>query len=222
MINKVGKDAWKYQAIYNKTGVLAKPEFSGSFEEWQGSGKVAKWTKYGHSMEGRENIHEILDMQPKSLIDIGCGWNEFCKTISRNLGIKCFGVDIACPGADYVSPAHHMPKVKSKEFDLLTSFDCIEHIPELEVQDSFAEFARVAHRVYLKICLEDSHTKINNEGLHVCLKEPKWWAEKAEQFFTDVSISVRGTARFDTVAGHLIRKYPGEKERHMIMSGICK
>lgn len=217
-----GKDAYKYEKIYQRKGVLSKVEISGTFDEWEKSGKASKWMKYGHSFEGKVNFGEVCALNPSSVVDIGCGWNEFCKAARSKLSIPAFGVDIACPGADYIAPAHNMPKISDKKYDLLVSFDCIEHIPECEIEGAFSEFARISNRVFLKICLEDSHTKIDGEGLHVCLKSKEWWEEVSNKYFDDPVVELRGSAEFDKQLGRLIRKHPGEEPRHLIVIGKCK
>ena len=221
-MNKNGKDAWKYEKIYQQKGVLTKVDAGGDFEHWKKIGKASKWLKYGHSFEGKVNFSEVLSLKPTNLIDIGCGWNEFCKAITAQLGITVFGVDIACPGADYITSAHYMPNIESNSYDLLVSFDCIEHIPADEIDGAFSEFARIADRVFLKICLEDSSTKIDGEGLHVCLKDKEWWKNICEKYFDDLSVDLRGTGIFDKKLGKLIRKNPSDEPRHLIVIGKCK
>lgn len=217
-----GKDAYKYKKIYERRGVLSKPGIEGDFSHWEKTGKSSKWLRYGHSFEGKVNFNEVVALKPDSIIDIGCGWNEFCKEASRRLSIPTFGVDIACPGANYIAPAHSMPKIGDKEYDLLVSFDCIEHIPEEEVEGAFSEFSRVSKRVFLKICLENSHTKIDGEGLHVCLKSKEWWEEISRKYFDNPIVSLRGSAKFSEEKGTLIRTFPGEEPRHLIVIGKCK
>ncbi|HBY68244.1 MAG TPA: hypothetical protein DEG69_11085, partial [Flavobacteriaceae bacterium] len=79
--------------------------------------------------------------------------NEFISRVKFNLGQtsdKFVGIDIACPGADIIAEAHKLP-FEDKQFDLLVSFDCMEHIPEDEIELCFKEFSRVAERMYIKI-----------------------------------------------------------------------
>lgn len=67
---------------------------------------------------------------------------------------KFTGLDISSPYADVIAPAHNIPIVGNKEFDLLSSFDYIEHIPKEEIEASFEEFRRISKRVFLQISLE--------------------------------------------------------------------
>ena len=138
-----------------------------------------------------------------SVLDVGCGWNEWKhlapitwvrnhhlwpdKDLVAMSKINIVGVDIACPGADVIAPAHNMP-LQDKCVDLLVSFDCMEHIPEEEVSKSILEFARVAHRCYVNVCLADSPTTIDDEPLHVCIKPRDWWVEKFKEHWPSVVV----------------------------------
>ena len=222
----IGKDAWKYQKIYDKDGVLSKggiqDKIEGTFEEYTKLGLGGKWKKYGHAFEGRDHIQEVVALKPSSILDIGCGHNEFCHAVRKILKIKCIGADIACSGADIVSPSHNMPTISDKEFDLITSFDCIEHIPEEEVDRSFKEFSRVGKRIFVKICLEDSSTKIDGSPVHICIKPKEWWISVAEKYFTLERAEVQGTSRFDPKEQRVIYNFPGDRARSLLLYGECR
>ena len=94
-------------------------------------------------------------------------------------------MDIACPGADFIAPAHNLP-FDNNAYDLVVSFDCMEHIPEEEVSGSISEFARVGNRAYVNISLADSPTLIDGEPLHVCVKSKEWWLDKFRESFEHV------------------------------------
>ena len=230
-LNKEGRDKWKYENIYKKKGVLTKNsaagEIEGTFEEFEKKNLSKKWEKYGHSFEGKNHLKKILSLKPKSVIDIGCGGNQFCSHLKKRKRYffsekKFVGVDIASPFADIIAPAHNMPSIKDKEFDLLTSFDCIEHIPEEEISAAFKEFARVSQRIFLQICLEDSPTKIDGKRLHVCIKSEDWWQKIAEKFFYIKEFDVYGDAAFEEKSNRVIYKKEDSKVRELIIVGDCK
>lgn len=178
---KKGKEVYKYDKIYNREGSLTKKGVTKSWEEADDSFKE-KWKKYGHSFEGKNYSRDVINLQPKSIIDIGCGWNEFCKTM-KSAGItNCIGIDCSCPGADIIASAHDIP-VEDKSYDLLVSFDCMEHIPKEEVLDSFKEFARISDRMFIKVALTENTTFIDGEILHTCVEPTDWWVKQAEKYF---------------------------------------
>ena len=180
-----GKDKYKYEKIYHKKGKLLKVREGVAHEKsWDEANDNFKklWEKYG-SGDGnyKDEIKSILNLKATSILDVGCGWNSFIKKMKPHVE-KAIGVDFACPGADMIASAHNLPFDK-KSFDLITSWDCMEHIPEEEVPMVIEEFSRVANRVYLKITTAPSATKIDGEELHVCVKDPDWWNKQIEKHF---------------------------------------
>ena len=182
-----GKDKHKYDKIFQKEGIMTKKGgYVGRYGENETLDK--KWDRYGHKCEGRPAIPDVMLLDPKSMIDIGAGYNEFIKDIRSKTKYdksKFIGLDIACPGADVIAPAHDLP-FEDEEFDMVVSFDCMEHVPEDEVLLAIKEFHRVGNRVYLMIAIADSPTRIDGEGLHVCVKPISWWVSQIREYFPNV------------------------------------
>lgn len=196
MSNK-GLEEYKYRKIYERKGVLTK---KGGYVGEYGSDPTLdkKWDRYGHANEGSPHLSDVLSLNPQSMVDIGCGFNEFINTIQKMTSTNeanFVGVDIACPGADVIAPAHILP-FEDDTFDMAVSFDCMEHIPEEEVALSILEFKRVSKRIYLKISLTDSPTLIDGEPVHVCVKSSDWWLETIKEHFPNAVI--RSHNRKDT------------------------
>ena len=184
--NKKGKEAYKYDKIYSRKGVFSKAGFSSTWDNANDFLKN-KWDQYGHSVEGIEYIKDVLHLNPRSIIDIGCGWNEFCQIMKKNGISTATGLDCSCPGADITASAHDIP-IDDKSYDLLVSFDCMEHIPKEEIPLCFQEFSRVSNRIFIKICLVDTPTRIDGEVLHSCVMPPEWWHNQAEAYFNITGI----------------------------------
>ena len=177
-----GIEVYKYDKIYQKKGKLTKKGLG--TKTWEDADEEFrhKWEKYGHSNEGKEYTNEIVRMRPASVLDIGCGWNEMVNNL-KDKGIQnSVGLDCSCPGADVIASAHDLP-FEDNSFDLIISFDCMEHIPEEEVESCFSEFARVGKRIFIKICLTKNKTLIDGETLHTCVKPKSWWMKIAEKYF---------------------------------------
>lgn len=187
-----GRDKGKYEKIYQKNGVMTK---GGGYEGRYGEDEELdrKWDRYGCAYEGKKLVGKVVKLKPKSLVDIGAGYNQFVKAMRKRLSpgscdsSRIVGVDIACPGSDIIAPAHELP-FEDATFDLITSFDCMEHIPEEEVPLAIEEFCRVGERIYLQICLAPSKTLIDGEPVHVCVKPKEWWLEKIEKYFPNAKI----------------------------------
>ena len=191
---KTAIDGWKYEKIYNREGVLTKKK-DGLEGEYGAEERLnKKWRRYGHGNEGRLHISEVMRYKPDSMIDIGCGYNEFMKEIRSAMktirGYKkedWIGSDVACPGADVIAPAHDLP-FEDDQFDMVVSFDCMEHIPEEEVPLCIEEFHRVGQRIYLKIALTQCSTLIDGQPLHACVKPAEWWLDSVREYFPTAHI----------------------------------
>jgi len=169
----VAKDKYKYEWIYNGEG---------SFTNGKNEMDEEIRKKYGHGGNGKRFTNIILEqVKPTSILDVGCGHNEFVKDM-RNIRreIKSIGVDFACPGADIMANAEDLP-FKDKEWDLLTSFDMLEHVPEDEVDLVIEEFRRVSDRFFYNISLKRERKRVNGKNLHPTVKPSEWWIDKIEK-----------------------------------------
>lgn len=133
---------------------------------------------YGHTNHGKKARKYILEvLKPKSVIDLGCGWNEFVESIREQIP-ESYGVDFACPGANIFAPMHNVP-VSDRRFDLVTCFDALEHCITEEIPEIVAEFKRLAPQFLISI----SHVQARNRGvhgepLHMTVKKVGWWVNQ--------------------------------------------
>jgi hypothetical protein len=151
-------------------------------EKYQGiySSPEAQWKPYGHENCGAGAMAFMRDWQFDSLLDVGCGHNEFVKNFRKvRPAIRAIGVDFACPGADLIATASALP-FADKTFDVLTSFDALEHLEPEEVAPSLAEFARVSRRFCFSICHRASVFLWQGENLHPTVQPEAWWIEQIE------------------------------------------
>lgn len=133
-----------------------------------------KMPRYGHSNHGARSIALLEKWQAKSVLDVGCGFNEFSKAVSAKMGIEAVGVDFACPGADIVCPASKLP-FQDGQFDVVTSFDMLEHLLPDEVDATLDEMRRVSSRFIVSIAYVDSVNKWNGKTLHPTVRPEHWW-----------------------------------------------
>lgn len=149
-------------------------------EKYRGiySSKELTWQPYGHENCGGGAMRFMKDWKFSSLLDVGCGHNEFVKNLRRSHPeLHTVGVDFACPGADLIAPASALP-FADKEFDVLTSFDALEHLEPEEVTPSLSEFARVSRRFCFSICHRASVFLWQGENLHPTVQPESWWIEQ--------------------------------------------
>lgn len=121
----------------------------------------AKIEKYLDFKEEVTYLHEtikniVLQIEPKSHIDIGCGQGDFCLNISNN-GIKSFGVDLSCEQVKIAKEKGVDAKcidIKdiAEKYDCATAvFDVINYLP----------------KEYIKEFLKNTHNLLNKDGYFV-------------------------------------------------------
>lgn len=152
-------------------------KYRGIYAE-QAKSNPGRWARYGHSNHGREALRFLEKCPPKSLVDVGCGHNEFAKAAAAKWGIRAVGVDFACPSADLIAPATALPFEDDGRFDVATSFDMFEHLPESEVDQAMAEMARVSDRFIVSIAYVDSVNRWNGQTLHPTVRPREWWVNR--------------------------------------------
>lgn len=130
--------------------------------------------KYGHSNHGARAVPILEKWKAESIVDVGCGYNEFARSVREKMGVRSVGVDFACPGADVICPAYKLP-FSDAEFDVVTSFDMMEHLLPEEVDPTLAEMRRVSQRFIVSISYQDSVNKWKGQTLHPTVRPESWW-----------------------------------------------
>ena len=145
---------------------------------------------YGIEKTHGKGIIKFILMQfiPKSLVDVGCGGNLFCELI-KGYGIKLdkpiervAGVDFASNSKKdgiefYQAFAHDLP-FKDNEFDVLTSFDMLEHILPEYIDETLDELDRVSK---IAMIFTISHRQVKR-GLHNIVESEEWWENKLKKY----------------------------------------
>ena len=152
----------------------------------------AEYGQYGHDNHSRNHLTKFFALNPTSVIDIGCGHNEFI--IGLNVSTKV-GVDISCPNADCIAPAHKLP-FGDKAFDMLTSFDCLEHLDPEDIDKSLAEMQRVSRRLFVTVCFKkETCYRVDDKTLHPSANSERWWTSKLNEYaiLDDIYIFTEGS-----------------------------
>ena len=242
------KEDWKYEKIYGGEGkITTSLDDALATTPYRSESEIAahKRENYGHGLTGEWSIGEVLSLNPQSVLDVGCGYNEYCNSLYKEVWLRnkkiwyehkslthdmlwdgevttngkipvseksrwkrkshppnkeliteacetirqritdivAIGLDCSCPGADVLAPANDLP-FYADSFDVITSFDTLEHIAEEEMEQVISEMHRVTKKyVLLQIDRLDHGTKIDGESLHVTMKDVHWWNNIIEQKF---------------------------------------
>ncbi|MAH48980.1 hypothetical protein CMI37_24345 [Candidatus Pacearchaeota archaeon] len=157
---------------------------------------------YGRANWG-ENIMPLLnDKKAKSIIDYGCGYGKFCDLATQSIN-KVYGLDIASVATGNIIDNDKITfldgngtaiDLPDNEVDWVTSFDCLEHIAEADLNTVLQEFDRVSTKGFaLSVTFSpDSIGNFewtnpltnNNEPciLHLTVKPKEWWIGKLSNY----------------------------------------
>jgi len=140
--------------------------------------------RYGSSNHGHQHLDKILELTPKSLLDVGCGYNHFSNNLKK-LNIKSEGVDFACPGADKIADILNLP-YEDKEWEWITAWDVMEHLLPDQVDSALQEMLRVSEYFAFTISYELASTvapqPFHKHNLHQTIWTPEKWREKIEKY----------------------------------------
>lgn len=131
-------------------------------------------------------LHEvclIIDyLQPKSVLDYGCGKGTLLKALSQKYpNIKFYGYDPAILGKDILPEVSYV--------DLIINTDVLEHIPEDEIESVVAKIRSLSDKVYFNLH-HALAAKILPDGTnaHCTVKNIYWYNNLLRKFFDDITI----------------------------------
>lgn len=129
-------------------------------------------------------------LKPKNCLDVGCGTGELVKTL-RGFGIDAFGVEISTHAIEMAdkSISAFIKKgditdipYKDDEFDLVLTFDVLEHVERGKIKKAINETIRVSrkyimHKIYTKenLWIRFFHSK---DYSHLSIFTQKFWQRK--------------------------------------------
>jgi hypothetical protein len=131
----------------------------------------ANFNRYGHNNHGKRAARLVRWLHPENIVDLGCGHNEFAKTISP---VSCTGVDFACPSANVRADILALPFTR-QQFDLATAFDVLEHLRPEQVRPALLQIRRVSKQFVFSMSTVPSVYKVDGETLHPTVRPLTWW-----------------------------------------------
>lgn len=154
------------------------------FEKIHGQG-------YGQGFWGLGVLSFFQAENPISVLDIGCGYGKFCDALTHFVP-TVYGLDIASVLSNKVIPnrkinfidgeAKNIP-LKDKSVEWVTSFDCLEHCPENDIDAIFEEFNRVSKKGFV-ISVSDIYDYHLEVELHLTVHPQEWWKNKLMKYGT--------------------------------------
>ena len=124
------------------------------------------YSYYGHTNHGKRYLNLFLGHQPKSWLDVGCGYNELIKEIRENKFVEdSWGIDFSCPGADQNCDILELP-FPDKRWDFITAFDVMEHLLPEQVPIGLKEMVRVSKRFAFTIAFKKAQCEVDGKNAH--------------------------------------------------------
>lgn len=170
----------KYLSIY-------QGELSEIYKKSDARGRVDGG--YGRACWGEGILDAMARWQVESLLDVGCGYGRFCDAATRFVP-KVMGLDIASvasgnvidnPAITFIDGEARSLPLPDGAVEWVTSFDCLEHCLEQDVDTVLAEFDRVATRGFvLSISYDPDH--LAGVPLHMTVKPESWWIDKLRRY----------------------------------------
>jgi uridylate kinase len=131
-----------------------------------------------------------LYLDPKNALDVGCGTGELVKAL-RAFGIDAHGVEISKDALEMVDPevkdyitagdVTNLP-YKTNEFELVLTFDVLEHIDQEKIKKAMSELVRVSHKYVLNKIYTKENTYMtmfhSKDFSRVSLFTKEFWRER--------------------------------------------
>jgi len=146
---------------------------------------------YGRICWGENMLETLKQWKVPSLLDVGCGYGNFCDAAA--LFVPCvYGLDIASvatgniidnPDVTYIDgEAKNLP-LPQNAVEWITSFDCLEHCLEQDIDVILEEFNRVASKGFV-LSISFEPCEVNGMPLHMTVKPETWWINKLKRYGT--------------------------------------
>lgn len=133
---------------------------------------------------------EYLCEGMESILDVGAGLSPYADRVRAQYGMKRAAVaDLSEVPRKFheerniefhCAPVQKLP-FKEDEFDIVVSFDCLEHLAPEDVPVAVAELCRVAKK-RLIVTVGTQSSKAFDIELHLTQQPLTWWAEQFEPF----------------------------------------
>lgn len=124
----------------------------------------------------KDVLEEIKKLNPKSILDIGCGNGNWAKFINNEIKVDYLGIDISDRMISYAKKRN--PKLKFKQmdvreagklknkFDLIFAYTCFLHIPSEDMKKTVSELKKVSKKILFVEPIKQGEVTGVNRFLH--------------------------------------------------------
>jgi len=170
----------------------------------QSSGEIMVYHPSRGDWEGWDLIKDLImeKMSPSSLLDVGCGRGWFLKRMIDS-DVQAQGIDMSAAAWRDCAPKMQqhikigdLGDVKHRRFDVVTSFDVMEHIFEEDIPSAIEALKESAGKyIVFNICAapddQEAHTIKKGEPIpndmewlavsgHTTIRHRAWWKARLE------------------------------------------
>lgn len=114
-----------------------------------------------------------------SVLDYGCGKGVLVHSLGDERGnLDVVGFDPAVP---------EFSSKPSRQFDIVTCIDVLEHVPLDELDSVLADMRRFSERFFIFVsCRLAKAVLSDGSNAHCTVFPPRWWESKLGEYFDDV------------------------------------
>lgn len=144
---------------------------------------------YGRICWGENMLESLKQWKTNSLLDVGCGYGNFCDAASLFVP-RVYGLDIASvatgnvidnPEVTYFDGEAKSLPLPDNGVEWITSFDCLEHCLEEDIDKILDEFNRVATKGFV-LSISYEPCEMDSMSLHMTVKPESWWLYKLSKY----------------------------------------
>lgn len=134
------------------------------------------------SLKFIDEVSLMIDcLQPKSILDYGCGKGTLIDDIQKRYpSIRCYKYDPSITEYDTIPVA---------QADMVLNTDVLEHIPVDNIDDVLRNISSITQNVYFNLHHGRASTVLpNGENAHCTVRSPNWYRKKLMQYFDSVEL----------------------------------
>lgn len=183
------KDAdWYDEDYWERSRESGKGGFTGPYT-WERLGSYFNATAQ-HLITSLD-LKATDSLAARQVLDVGCAKGYLVKAL-RLKGIKAFGVDFSTYALAHSDPdtknflTRHNVITKNlvDQYDVVTCFDMMEHIPEVSAELVLKRIAKVATRAIvfnIGVTSYEDKDALNMDTSHINIKPREWWVKRFEK-----------------------------------------